>query len=197
MSLNLAEIPTTGTKKDFGRLEDGPHLARVVSVIDYGLQPQTDWKTKEPTDPKSIVAITFETPNEMITYTKDDVEVTRPRWISKEYQLSLNEKANLTKLIASLKPSLKSLDELLNTPCMITVGSTSGGKAKITAVSLPMKGTVVPDLQNDSFMFDFSAPNKTDWDSLLEWQQNKVKEALDFDGSAVDTMLNAPTEDEF
>ena len=67
MSLKINEIKKPSKKKDFGRLEDGTHMARIVSVIDYGLQPQTDWQTKEPVDPKKVVAITYENPNETIT----------------------------------------------------------------------------------------------------------------------------------
>jgi len=186
MSLILSEMPTGGkSKTDFGRLEDGSYLARVVSVIDYGLQPQTDWQTKEATDPKHIVAITYETPDEMITYKdKEGNEVTKPRWISKEYMLSMSEMSNLYKLRKALLPDMKSLDELLNLPCMITIGSTSGDKAKVTGVNKPMKGVTVGELFGDSFHFDFSHPNIELFNSLLAWQQKKVKEALDYNGFA-------------
>ena len=46
MSLILSEIKTASKpKKDYGRLEDGTYAARIVSVIDYGLQVQTHWQT--------------------------------------------------------------------------------------------------------------------------------------------------------
>lgn len=185
MSLNINEIAADKPKgRDFGRLEDGPHLARIVSVIDLGLQEQTDWKTKEKTDPKKIVMITYETPDEMITYEKDGEEVTKPRWISKDYTLSLHEKSALTGLIKALKPDLESLEEFLNLPCMITVGSTATGNAKITNVAKPMKGAVVGELQNDTFHFDFSHPDMELFNGLLEWQQKKIKDALDYNGFA-------------
>lgn len=185
MSLKISEIKKPSKKKDFGRLEDGNHLARIVSVIDYGLQPQTDWQTKEPVDPKKVVAITYETPNETITMEdKEGNKSEKPRWISKEYTLSFHEMAALRKVADALLPNLESLDELLNVPCMITVGSTSTGNAKITAVSKPMKGMDVPELFGDSFHFDFSEPNMELFNGLYEWQQNKLKEALDYNGFA-------------
>lgn len=185
MSLKIAEIKKPSKKKDFGRLEDGNHLARIVSVIDFGLQPQTDWQTKEPVDPKKVVAITYETPTETITVEdKEGNKTEKPRWISKEYTLSFHEMAALRKLVDALKPDIESLDELLNMPCMITVASTATGNAKVSAVSKPMKGMDVPELFGDAFHFDFSHPNMELFNGLYEWQQNKLKEALDYNGFA-------------
>lgn len=184
MSLKLSTIEESSNKKDFGRLEDGPHLARIVSVVDFGEQNQTDYQTGEATAPKKKVMITYETPNEHITYEKDGEEVTKPRWISKEYTLSMHEKSALFKLVKTIAPDANSLDELLNLPCMITVASTSGGKAKIDAVSLPMKGIEVPALENETFHFDFSEPDMDLFSKLPEWQQNKIKEANDYNGFA-------------
>lgn len=185
MSLKISEINKPAKKTDFGRLEDGNHLARIVSVIDLGLQEQTDWQTKEKTDPKKVVMITYETPNETITIEdKEGNKIEKPRWITKEYTLSFHEMAALRKVVNALKPDIDSLDELLNVPCMITVGSTVTGNAKITAVSKPMKGMEVPDLAGDSFYFDFSEPNMELFNGLHKWQQDKIKSALDYNGFA-------------
>jgi len=186
MTLNVKEIQnkTSSNKKDFGRLEDGPALARIVSIIDLGNQDQTDWQTGEATKPQDKAMITFETPDECITYEKDGEEITAPRWISKEYTISMNDKAALYKLIMSLDPELGDLGELLNVPCQITIGSTSGNKAKIIGVSKPMKGSVVGELKNDSFHFDFSNPDMAIFNNLPQWIQDKIKDANDYNGFA-------------
>lgn len=185
MSLQLDEIKKSSAGIDFGRLEDGTYLARIVSVVDFGLQPQTDWKTKEPTDPKKRIMITFETPDEFITYEdKEGNEVSRPRWISKEYTLSMHEKSALFKLVTTIAPDANSLVELLNVPCMISVGSTDGGNAKITGVNKPMKGAAVGELQNETFHFDFDSPNMDLFNKLPAWQQTKIKEANNYNGFA-------------
>lgn len=206
MSLNIADIKRVGgtvsKKKDYGRLPDGTHSARIVSVIDMGLQEQTHWQTRTnkgpdgvALDPKRIVMITFETPDEMLTYTdKEDNEVTKPRWMSKEYTLSFHEMAALRKLVNAIKPDIESLDELLNLPCNITIGSTNTGNAKITAVSNVKKNEVIGELQNDSFHFDFSNPDMDLFNGLLKWQQDKIKEALDYDGFA-DSFAKTGTND--
>lgn len=199
MSLILSEIPTGGKAKvDYGRLEDGTYFARIVSVIDLGTQPQTDWQTKEPTDPKHNVMITYETPDELIEVEdKDGNKVSKPRWISKEYLLSMSEMAALYKLRMALKPDMKSLDELLNLPCMITIGSTSGGKAKVTGVAKPMKGAQVGELYGDSFHFDFSHPDMELFNGLLKWQQEKIKGALDYNGFADEVLVAKTGTDDF
>lgn len=184
MSLKLADVKEA-TGKDFGRLEDGPHMARIVSVIDFGNQDQEDYNTKEATAPKDKILITFETPNECITY--DDKEgntVTKPRWIGKEYTLSTHKMAALTKVISALAPDISELSELLNVPCMITVGTTDGGKAKIIGVAAPMKGFDVPELQNDTFHFDMSEPDMDRFAKLPDWVRERIKGANNYDGFA-------------
>lgn len=185
MTLKVSELNKPTKKVDNGRLEDGNHLARIVSVIDLGLQEQTDWQTKEKVDPKKIVMITYETPDELITYKdKEGNEVTKPRWISKDYTLSMHEMAALRKLVDALKPDLNYIHELLNVPCMINIGSTATGNAKVVGVSKPMKGMEVKDLYGDAFHFDFGEPNMELFNGLLKWQQEKIKSALDYNGFA-------------
>ena len=184
MSLNLKEIEKNSAKKDLGRLEDGPVLARIVSVIDLGNQDQTDYQTGDATPPKDKVMITYETPTEMITYEKDGEEVTKPRWISKEYTLSMHEKSALFALTKAIAPDINALDELLNIPCQITIGSTSGDKAKVIGVSKTMKGLDVPELVNETFHFDFQEPDLKLFAELPEWIQTKIKEANDYNGFA-------------
>ena len=189
MSLQLSEIKkkSSASTKDFGRLEDGTYMARIVSVVDFGHQPQTDWKTGEDTDPKDKVMITFETPSERIEYEdKEGKQVNRPRWVSKEYTLSMHEKSGLFKVVTTIAPEATGLDELLNVPCMISIGSTSGGNAKVTNVSAAPKGIDIGELENDSFYFDFDEPNKDLFTSLPEWQQTKITEALNYNGFADD-----------
>ena len=200
MSLKFNEMSTGGKKakteptKPEDRIPPKPIHARIVSIIDFGLQPQTDYETKEPTDPKPIIQITYETPTCTITYEdKEGNEVTKPRWISKDYMVSLSEMSNLYKLRKALNPKAESLDEFLNMPVLLTIGSTEPmNNAKVTGVSPAMEGFEVPPLANDAFHFDFSHPNMELFNGLLAWQQKKVKEALDYNGFA-DTDAPAST----
>jgi hypothetical protein len=183
MTLILKDVKSP--RKDYGRLEDGTYPARIVQVVDFGIQKQTDWQTGEETDPKPRLMITWEVPGETITIEdKEGNSEERPRWQGREYTISSFEQAGLMKLVSALKPDLESFDELLNLPCMIQVGSTSGGKAKITSVMSMPKGVPVGDLANEPTMFDFDNPNRELFESLPNWQQEKIKSALNYDGFA-------------
>ena len=216
MSLDLNSIPSTSTKKDFGRMEDGTYGARIVSVIDLGIQHAKDWKTQkhqyhvldedgkwakngndflfttEPTeapDLKPQVMITFEFPTERIEINDE----TKPRWMGKEYTLSANEKAGLVKLIAAVKPGTTKLGELINAPCFVSIGSTDKGKAKITGVSAPMKGVVVDDLENPTTVFSLSDPKVEEWDKIPEFLKKKIKEAVNLKDTPAYSLVMAPS----
>lgn len=182
MALVLAEMKSGG--KDFGRVEDGTYPARIAQVVDFGIQPQTDYKTGEPTDSVPRVMVTWEFPTSRIELENDEGTQSLPRWCGKEYTISKSEKSNLMKLVAALAPKARSLDELCNLPAMVQVGSTSGGNAKVTNVLPPMKGMDVAPLEKDSVFFDFDHPNKEAFMSLPAWQRGKIKEAENYNGFA-------------
>lgn len=193
MSLNFNEMPTGGSKKSYPKIGKCTTLGRIVSIIDVGTQPQTDWQTKQPTDPKHIIMITFELPNKKITIKDNDGnEIEKPRWITKDYLMSNSEMSSLYKLKKELVPDAESAIELLNAPCMVGIGVTTGGNDKIVTVSQPVEGVEVPELSIDAFYFDFDHPDIELFNGLLKWQQEKVKSALDYNGFA-DNEVSAAT----
>lgn len=181
MSLTLAEMKS-GT--NFGRVEEGTHMARIIQVVDFGVQPQTDWKTGEATKSQPKVMITWEFPTSRMEIEKDGVTTEYPRWLGKEYTASNSEMASLMKLIKAIKPDLVSLDELLNMPCMVQVGTTSGGNAKVSGVMPAPGGVEVPALEAESSMFDFGDPTEDAFKSIKPWQQKKIIEAENYTGFA-------------
>lgn len=186
MTLNTKKMG--GSKVDFGRVEDGTYPARLVQIIDLGVQPQTDWQTGEDKDPAPRAIFTFELPTERIEVKDED----KPRWYSKEYTLSMGKNAALPKLIKALSPKgdVDTLPDLLGKDCMISIGTTSGGKAKITGVTKTVVGMKVPDLENKPSAFDFSEPDVDIYKTFPEWIRNKIKEAVNYPGSELEELLN-------
>ena len=182
MATKFANIKAP-VKKDYGRVEDGTYGARIVQLIMLGSQIQTDWQSgemKEDDDGNVIykeeIWITFEFPTERIVYTDDEaVEHDRPRWQSKTYTLSMHEKANFRKMLDAIAPDGEGLADLVGQPGTITVGSTSGGKAKITSAVAPMKGMTVADLENDPVIYDLDEPDEEIFDGLPDFLQEKIK----------------------
>lgn len=167
------------------RVEDGTYPARICSIIDLGIQEQTDWKTNEPTEPKPRILVTFELPGELIETEQSDGTVDQmPRLISKEYTQSNFERSNLMKLVSALKPGLKTLTELIDIPCLVTIGSTVNGNAKVMTVVTAPKGMPVPELNKDPMFFDFEAPEEEKFLDMAPWIRIKVKSAINYNGFA-------------
>ena len=188
MALNFAEKKSV--KKDFGRVEDGAYPARIVQIIDFGQQIETDWKTGEPKTyddgnlmVKPKVWINFEFPDETIEI--DGVE--KPRWYGKEYTVSTHEKSALAALLKAVDPKGEFADKgrnvpgLLGLPAMVTIGSTSSGKAKISAVSGVPKGMQVAGLTNEEAFLDLDSDDTDAFFELPSWMQKRIREGVGFD----------------
>lgn len=190
------EIGKAKEKIEYPRIGDGAYPARLVQVIDLGAQIKTDYQTQKPvlTDSgeevvQNVVFLTFELPTETIEIDGEE----KPRWLGKEYTLSWHPKSNLTKVVDALKASVtdaESLTDLLGAPCMLTVGTTSGGKDKITGVSMPVKGLQVPELQNPAKAFDMDAPDMEVYPTIPQFIRDKIENGVNFSKSALSDKLN-------
>jgi len=181
MSLNMSNMKSAKTKAP--RIEEGTYMGRFSSIIDLGIQPQTDWQTGEATDSKPRVLITWTLPTETLETEKEDGTVeTYARVISKEYTLSNHERSNLVKLVAALKPGLTDLTDLLGEACMVSIGSTINGNAKVTSVVKAPTGMAIDELEREPTYFDFDNPSEELFSTLPAWIQGKVKEADNYNG---------------
>lgn len=190
MALNFAE--TKKAKKDFGRVEDGAYPARVVSIIDFGMQYATDYKTgevKKYDDGNDVIQhkvwINFEFPTETIEVDGEN----KPRWYGKEFTVSNHEKSALFSLLKAIDPKGENTNKgrnvkgMLGLPAMVTIGSTSSGKAKIVSVSGVPKGMQVDSLQNPEQFFDLDSDDVEAFEKLPDWMQKRITEGVDFDST--------------
>lgn len=178
--------------KATGRIEDGTYPARIVQIIDLGLQ-ENEWQGETKQQPK--VFINFEFPTERITVDGED----RPRWLGKEYTMSSHEKSQLYQVLMAADPggkltaNGKKIKPLLGQPLMVTVGSTASGNAKIVSVARLMKGLTVGELENPAILFDLDNPDEEVYNKLPKWVQEKIDNRLDKDDDpapVVDPELN-------
>jgi len=206
MALNFAE-KSGGAKKDFGRVEDGAYPARIVQIIDFGLQYETDWKTGDVKtyddgNPmiKHKVWINFELPDETIEIDG----VAKPRWYGKEYTVSAHEKSAMHALLKAVDGkgtatnSGRNVQGLLGLPAMLTIGSTSSGKAKVSAVSAVPKGMQVGALTNDEAFLDLDSDNVEAFFGLPAWMRKRIEEGIDFTTTKLAKVLakgEVPTKD--
>ena len=197
MALNFSE---TKKRVDYGRVEDGTYPARVVRIIDFGLQYATDFKTgevKKYDDGNDVIQhkvwIDFELPTETI-----DIDgVKKPRWYGKEYTVRSHEKAAIQALLKAADPDGKATMKgknvvgLLGLPVMLTIGSTSTGKAKVAGITRLIKGMSVDPLANPTLFFDLDEATYKDFELLPEWMQKRIKDGVDFESTGLYKKFNS------
>lgn len=137
----------------------GSHAARCIAIIDLGTQRTT---YEGEAQIKRQVIVRWELPTELIS-TGDFAG--KPFTVSKFYTASLHEKAGLRKDLASWRGRDFTADELkgfdlksvVGKACMLAVGMSEKGKAKVTSVMGLPKGMQVPNQITPSFNFSLDA----------------------------------------
>jgi hypothetical protein len=189
-------INATPKKKSTQRqlLPIGQSMARLVQVIDFGLQPQRPYNGQEKL-PAYEVLLTFEFPEERIEQNGES----RPMWKSKRIKLSSDERSTCYKLYNKLDPENKhrgDFGKLIGKECAALIVHDKGtGKNvgivydNIADINPLMKGMTVPPLENDPVVFDLTSPNLEVFESLPEWMQGLIKDNLEFDGSKLERAI--------
>ena len=205
MALNGKKVAFSGGKKGPQQepIDAGTYPCRVVQILDIGLQPQRPYQGEEK-PPAHEIMITYEFLDEFCV--DDDVkeDENKPRWLSEVMRLKnlSSELATSTKRYNALDPN-DDLDgdflQLVNIPCMVTVTAKNGsGKNadnvynNISSISTmrPKEAAKAPALVNPSKVFQLEEPDLEVLGSLPNWLQDKIKENLEFSGSALDKALN-------
>lgn len=183
MSFDINDMASGGGEID--PIEEGAYPSIIQSLVSYGVQPQTDWKTGAPKPSEKRLALTFEFPTEAVEKEQEDGSVVLiPRRLTKEYKVSSHKKAGIMVLIRSIAPGIENLKDLLGKGVSVTVGRTSTGKAKVAGVSPLMKGVAAGELINGTANFDFYNPDEAGFKAISRWQQQVIVGADDYTGFA-------------
>lgn len=217
MSLNAKKVPMAAGKGD--RVEQAPmdpgtYPARVVQVLDMGVQPQRPYKGQDK-PPAHMISLTYEFLDEFCLDEEGEEIEDKPRWLSEDFPLK-----NLEIDLATSTKRYKALDPdevfdgdftaLVNATCMVTVVQNpdkngkkdANGKTKVyTNVSgvsamRPKEAKNAAELVNEPKVFVLDEPDMTIFKSLPEWIQDKIKGNLEFEGSALQEALEGAQEDE-
>ncbi|CAB4126230.1 hypothetical protein UFOVP153_18 [uncultured Caudovirales phage] len=164
------------------------YLARCYQMIEIGT-------VKESILGKEVIAhkvrIGWELPTELKVFNPEKGE--QPCVISKEYTLSMNEKANLRKMLASWRSAdfteeqAKAFDitKLLGVPCMINIihkPSKDGSKVyeEIAGVTAVPKGITVPVQITPTFCLSYDQFDGNAFNSLPDFIKNKMMTSLEY-----------------
>lgn len=174
-------------KKEFKLVPAGTHLARCYAFLHLGHVPNTFPGATTPTVNK--IRLTWELPQEMAQFKEGGEE--QPFSMSQEYTLSMNEKANLRKMVESWFGQ-KFTDEeaenfdtelLVGKECLLTIVHTVKGDRTYAGVqnvtSLP-KGMVCPEPINKTSIITWENMSPTDFDAIPPNLRDKMKQATEY-----------------
>jgi hypothetical protein len=199
MALNARKVKVQSKGPKQAVMDEGTYPARVVQVIDFGIQEQRPFKgVAKP--PAQTIYQTYEFLDEFCKYEEGNDLVVMPRWLSEQFPLHSLEAdlAKSTKRYYALDPDEKYGGDFLllaGEPCMVTInqyeskGEMKNGVSSVAAMR-PKEAAKAPQLVNPPKVFVIDNPDLEVFKSLPEWMQDKIKESLEFEGSALDEALN-------
>jgi len=176
-----------GTKREL--IPSGNYVARCYSMIEIGTVKES-FQGEEKTLHK--VRIGWELPTELKVFKEENGE--QPYVISKEYTLSMNEKASLRKMLASWRgkdfteSEAKSFDitKLIGVACMLNIIEKPGTKDpssvynEIASVSPMIKGMQCPQQVNPTFELSYDKFDFDMFESLPDFIKDKMKTSEEF-----------------
>lgn len=201
LNANKVEAPKGKGSKQ-APLEAGNYPARVVQVIDLGVQAQRPYQGQEK-PPVQEIMITYELLDEFCRDEDGNEQEDKPRWISETMPLhSLkSDKAKSTKRYMALDPKQQyegDFSQLLSIPCMVTIVTNPGkgehaGKvfSNVAAISpmRPRDAQKAAELVNDPVFLDLDTCDMEVFNKLPDWLQDKIKGNLNYAGSRLEALL--------
>lgn len=171
---------------NFTLIPAGNHIARCYQMIQIGtvVEKSGIYAGKE----SHKVRLTWETPDEQHDFGKG----LQPFSISKEFTLSMNEKATLRKMLESWRGKAFTEDEakafditvLLGKACMLNVihKTSAQGKtyAEISSISALPKGFECTKQINPSSLLSFDEWSETVFSTLPDFLKEKIKSSKEY-----------------
>lgn len=200
MGLNAKNVKVDRPQQEV--LEADVYRARLVQVIDLGLQPQKPYQGKEK-PPVQEVMFTYELCDEFMKDEDGNEIKDKPRWVSETlpfYGL-FADKAKSTQRYNAFDPTGAcdgDVSRCIGVPINLTivnnvVGDKTYNNVGNVASMAAKKAATCPDLVNPSKVLDLDAPNMEVFNALPEWLREKIKSNLNFQGSVLQQKLgNAP-----
>jgi hypothetical protein len=194
---------STGSGKEFQPIEAGTYAARCYSMIYMGTFDE-NFQGQEKVQKK--VRLTFELPTELKVFKEENGE--QPCVLSKDFTLSLHEKAGLRKFLNSWRGKALTDEEakafditvLIGIPCLLGISHkvSKDGKtyAEISSVSPLMKGQSIPAQINPSFEWSVLEWNDEKFQAMPQWLREKIMKSHEYmamSGQAMTEKINATT----
>lgn len=202
MALNAKNAGNGGGNKNFvaqANLEAGNYPARIVQIIDFGLQPQRPYQGKDK-PPVQEIGLTYELLDEFMKDEDGNDLEDKPRWLSENMPLHnlRAENAKSTKRYLALDPKMVhdgDFTALIEAPCMVTVINNPGAEGKVydnvggVSAMRPRDAANAAPLVNPAKVFVLDNPDMEVFGKMPKWLQDKIKGNLNFNGSPLQKAL--------
>lgn len=188
-----------GNRVPQANIEPGTYPARLVQIIDLGLQAQRPYQGKDK-PPAQEIMLTYELVDTFMLDEDGKELEDKPRWISETlpfYGLYA-DKAKSTQRYNALDPSGEfdgDFAKAIGTPINVTIVNNAVGDkvydniATISAMR-PRDADKCPELVNPAKLFDLDNPDMEVFNALPEWLRDKIKGNLNFKGSPLEAKLD-------
>jgi hypothetical protein len=199
MALNAKKIGNGGgNRTPQANIEPGTYPARLVQIIDLGLQAQRPYQGKDKS-PAQEIMLTYELVDTFMVDEKGEELTDKPRWISETlpfYGLYA-DKAKSTQRYNALDPSGEfdgDFAKAIGQPINVTIVNNAVGDkvydniATISAMR-PRDADKCPELVNPAKLLDLDAPDLDVFNALPEWLREKIKGNLNYKGSPLEQLL--------
>lgn len=200
MALNTNKIPSNSNRVEQPEMEAGVYPARLVQIIDFGLQSQRPYQGQAK-PPAYEISMTYELVDSFMVDEDGNELEDKPRWLSESFPIySLEaDMAKSTKRYYALDPNNVNNGDfaaLVGTPCNVTVvlnkkeGKTYTNIANVGAMR-PKDVANCPELVNAPRVFDLDTPDLEVFRAFPKWIQEKITSNLEFKGSKLEELLGS------
>lgn len=173
---------------DFKTVPAGNHVARLYRLLHIGTVPEVYMGEDKMTDK---IMLGFELPNEKAVFTAEKGE--EPFVISREFTLSMSEKANLRKIVEGMLGTTFNDDEayefdvesLIGQTCLLNVvhkkSEKSGNDYALIMSASPLpKGMEAPAAYNKAQVLDYDKWNEDLFMSLPGFLKEKIRASEEY-----------------
>lgn len=191
-----------GGGTDFEPLPAGTHIARCISVVDFGFQ-------ETPHGPKQKVYLGFEVPGVRVEWEKDDKKHEGAALIGSTYNNSVHPKSVLGQHLVNWRgrdftdAEREGFDlfTIVGVPCMISVThNVKGNKtyANVSGIMGVPPGVDAPVLEAELLRYSTNDPGTIEtFSKLPEWMQKKCNAAVPAPRENDAPMAQPPLNDDF
>ena len=183
------------------------HAARIVGLIDIGVQPQKPWGDKEKPPVNKVVFI-YEFLDLFVEDEDGNPDEEKPRWQSEilPFYTPDAEKSKIAQRYHALDPSGHfdgDYAKLVGLPALVTVthNPKDGGGVWVNIEQVSgMPATFAKsaaELKNEPLIFDMDEPDMEAFDRIPQWIKKIITDALNYKGSKLEKLVgNAPAKED-